>query len=300
MYPSSSRQTPAVSLEFFPPKGLSAERALMTGAHVLRRFAPAFQTVTFGADGSAIDGSLDWPARLQSLNEVPTAAHLTLCQFDSPSEFLDHADALWQQGIKHLVVLRGDTNSASQPLPFADVAHAVAALKSQHNYEISVAAYPEGHPMAANLRSDLAVLRDKQEAGADRAITQFFFDNATYFRFLDSARLAGVKMEIVPGIMPINNIWRVAGFARKCGADMPQSLLDRFSALGDDPEAHTELAREVVCDQVRELREQGVDAIHIYTLNRVDLTADTIRAFQNVDQIETTTNHEKPRLALAS
>lgn len=277
---SSAHSSGRVSLEFYPPKGVSAERALMTGAHVLRRFAPDYQTVTFGADGSAVEGSLDWPSRLQKLNEIPTAAHITLCKFDDQAGFLSHADILWEQGIERLVVLRGDCETGDGLGGFASVAQAIAALKARHDFDVSIAAYPEPHPKAASAGQDMDVLLAKQDAGADRAITQYFFDNADFYRFRDSAVLAGFEKEIVPGVIPIVNFDRIRRFSERCGASVPQAFAEQFAKCGDDKEAHSNLAREIISEQVSDLARNGVAAIHVYTLNRVDLTADAVRAFK--------------------
>lgn len=269
------------SLEYFPPKSVSAERALMTGAHALRHFEPAFQTVTFGADGSALDGSLDWPHRLQGLNDVPTASHITLRRFSTREAFSHHVEALWEQGIRHLVVLRGDEAPGENGEGwYSDVADGIRTARQAHDFEISVAAYPEVHPLAGSATADLNVLRDKQAAGASRAITQFFFDNDDFYRFRDRARTAGVTIELVPGIMPIVNFQRICGFAKQCGAQVPERLTKAFSACRDDRSMHSDVARRLVQRQVADLAANDVDAIHIYTMNRIDLTADAIRAFQ--------------------
>ncbi len=272
---------PEISLEYFPPRGLSAERGLMTGAHALRRFAPSFQTVTFGAGGSATEGSMDWSTRLQALNEVPTASHLALCHFDRDG-FLTFAKELWNAGIERLVVLRGDVGEGQGDglAGFASVAEAIAALKKLYPFDISVSAYPEVHPRAPSFDSDLEVLLEKQAAGADRAITQYFFDNEDYYRFVDKAREAGVRIPLVPGIIPISNFEKIKEFSRNCGASVPEHFEALYQAAGDDKACHTDVSRRIVEDQVRDLARNGVDGIHIYTLNRTDLTADAIRAFE--------------------
>ena len=267
-----------ISLEYFPPKSLPAERALMTAAHALRRFKPAFQTVTFGAGGSEIGDSLDWPSRLQTLNGVPTAAHVSLSRFEGRDAVLAHAEALWVQDVKRLVLIRGDGEGALSG--FQSVAHAVRVIKDFRPFDISVSAYPEVHPLAQSAGSDMDVLLSKQASGADRAITQFFFENDDFYNFRDRAERSGFYREIVPGIMPITHFGKVARFAEQCGAKVPDELRERFSACGDDKEEHTNVARDFVSKQVADLARNGVDAIHIYTMNRIDLAADTIRAFQ--------------------
>ncbi len=273
---SSHRFQPTVSVEYFPPKSLSGERSLMTGAHALRRFSPAYQTVTFGAGGSAIEGSFDWSIRLQGLNEIPTATHIALCHF-TRDKLISFAEELWQSGIKRLIVLRGDAGGSLAG--FDSVADAVSALKQLHPFDISVAAYPETHPLAQNRQADFDVLLDKQRAGADRAITQYFFDNEDFYRFRDEASKLGFHREIVPGVIPIANFAKIQEFSEKCGSQIPKSFFDRFAEAGEDKAHQSNVARALIEEQVRDLARNGVDAIHIYSLNRVDLTADAIRAF---------------------
>lgn len=272
---------PVVSLEYFPPKGLSAERSLMTGAHALRRFAPAYQTVTFGAGGSETEGSFDWSVRLQGLNEIPTAAHIALCHF-SREELIKFAEDLWEQGIQRLVVLRGDGggDSSNDLAGFASVAEAVSALKQLYAFDISVASYPEVHPLAASPEADMRNLIAKQEAGADRTITQYFFDNEDFYRFRDAAEKQGFRREIVPGVTPIASFERIKVFSQKCGARIPEHFHTLFAEAGDDKAAQSAVSRRLIEEQVRDLAQNGVSSLHIYTLNRVDLTADAIRAFQ--------------------
>jgi len=280
MPPQKDVAPATVSLEFFPPRGVSGERGLMTGAHALRRFKPAYQTITFGADGSAVDGSIEWSTNLAALNDVPTMSHITLCRFDREG-FLEHADNLWELGIRGLVVLRGDVEDGQGDglAGYTSVAEAIAELKKQHPWNISVSAYPEPHPKAISRTADLEVLMDKQRAGADRAITQYFFDNEDFYRFRDAATKAGFHKELVPGIMPIVNFERIKVFSQRCGASIPRHFNELFAKAGDDKALHSDVAREIVESQVRDLARNGVDSIHIYTLNRVDLTADAIRAF---------------------
>ncbi|MFK8035895.1 MAG: methylenetetrahydrofolate reductase [Hyphomicrobiales bacterium] len=281
-----SHSQPVVSIEYFPPSGLSAERALITGAHALRRFAPDYQTITFGAGGASSDSvrdvALEWSSQLQNLNEVPTACHLALCHFESSEVLFDFATNLKEEGIERLVVLRGDAQSSSGNglAGHNSVADAVRALKKKFGFDISVAAYPEPHPKAQSSAADIQVLLDKQAAGANRAITQYFFDNELFYDFCDKARAAGVKMDIVPGIMPIANFEKIKEFSEKCGASVPERFEALFAKAGDDKAARSDVARELVETQVRDLARNGVDQLHIYSLNRVDLTADAIRAFQ--------------------
>ena len=267
-----------VSIEYFPPRNLSSERALLTGAHALRRFEPSCQTITFGADGSGTEGSLDWSVRLQSLNNIPTACHLAMCRFDHES-LAEHAHQLWNNDIKSLVVIRGDQPEGQEIANSPSVVEGIEILKSLYPFDISVSAYPETHPKAVSASADLQALIAKQKAGADRAITQYFFDNELYYRFVKQARAAGFRKPIVPGIMPIANFEKIIGFSEKCGASIPDYFHPLFAGAGDDKKAQSDVARQLVEEQVRDLAQSGVDAIHIYSLNRVDLTADAIRAF---------------------
>ena len=275
---------PTVSVEYFPPSGLSPERALLTGAHALRRFQPAYQTITFGAggaDSSPAELSLEWATQLQGLNDVPTASHIALCHFDHDS-LLKFVDTLWENGIERLVVLRGDVaEGAGDGLAgFASVAEAIRVLKELRPFDISVAAYPEIHPKAGSLNDDLDVLLAKQEAGADRGITQYFFNNDDFYRFRERAAAHGFNKPIVPGIIPIANFSRIKEFSKKCGAKIPDHFEALYAKAGDDKAAQSDVSRKIIEDQVRDLAANDVEAIHIYTLNRVDLTADAIRAFR--------------------
>lgn len=275
-------QSTGFSLEYFPAAGPSAESALMNGGHALAGLKPAFQSMTFGANGSAEGGSLDWSVRLQSLTAVPTACHIALCRFDR-SRFLAFAERLWGEGIERLVLLRGDVPEESDDnglAGFASVAEAIEAAKALHPFDISVAAYPEVHPRAVSPKADLDVLIAKQDAGADRAITQYFFSNDDFYRFRDRTEAAGLNIPLVPGLMPIANFERIKAFSAKCGAVVPEGFHSRFAGAGEDRAAHTRVSRDIVEEQVRDLVGNGVEAIHIYTLNRVDLAADAIRAFQ--------------------
>lgn len=273
--------TPRVSVEYFPAKGVVKERALMTAAHALRRFGLDFQTVTFGAGGTGVDGAFEWCTQLAQITDVPTVCHVTLSHFERRESLFAFLDSLWNAGIRRLVLLRGDAAEGRDGLcGYASVADALAAIKNQQCWDISVAAYPETHPLAQSADDDLYVLRAKQEAGADRAITQFFFNNADFYAFRDRALRAGVTLALVPGIMPITNFDRIASFAHACGAKVPVELQEAFAQCGNDTERHSDLARLYVQAQVTDLAANGVEAIHVYSMNRVDLAADALRAFK--------------------
>lgn len=282
---------PTVSFEFFPPKSLSAERGLMTCAHALRRFKPAFQTVTLGAGQQASDGNVEglaaggldgegaWPVRLRDLTEVSTAAHIPLSRFATEHALFEHLDALWHQRIYRLVLIRGD-GGANLPSGMLSVAEAVRAITQRWSFDISVSAYPEMHPKAVSRDSDLAVLKAKQDAGAARSITQFFFNNEDFYRFRDAADRAGVRMPVVPGVMPIHGYKRIARFSDMCGATFSADLVAAFSACDGDRHQESALARQILEDQVTDLARNGVEHMHLYTLNRSDLSADACRAFE--------------------
>jgi methylenetetrahydrofolate reductase (NADPH) len=273
---------PRISIEYFPARGVVKERALMTAAHALRNFQPDFQTVTFGAGGTGTDGSFEWSVQLLNVANIPTASHITLSHFRTRDELFAFTDELWEVGIRGLVVLRGDPGEGRDGLcGYGGVAEAVSDLKGLHKWDISVSAYPETHPLAESGQADIEVLRAKQEAGADRAITQFFFDNSDFYAFRDRAEKAGITIPIVAGIMPIVNFKNITRFAEGCGARVPSQIADAFAVCGDDKERHSNVARRIVGEQVRDLAANGVDAIHVYSMNRVDLTADAIRAFQS-------------------
>ena len=269
-----------ISFEYFPPKDVTGERALLTCAHALRRFAPAFQTVTFGADGGEREATLHWTVALEELTGTPTASHLTTCAFDRDG-LLERADTLWDEGIRRLVLLRGDAVTDGVGLAgFASLAEAVAALRRRHAFDISVAAYPEKHPRAESLDADFDVLLAKVDAGAARAITQFFFDDATFLRLRDRLSRARPSAVLVPGIIPVGNFKRIVGFAERCNTAVPDAMREAFEAVEGDREATSQVARDLVTEQARNLAGEGVRHLHVYTLNRIDLAADAARAFQ--------------------
>lgn len=270
--------TPSISLEYFPATAVSSRRGLDTCAHALRRFDPIYQTVTFGADGGERETTVECALHLERLTEVPTATHLTLCAFDRAG-FTQHLDRLSELGIRRLVLLRGDGRSEEGDglASFSSVAEAVTFAKARHDFDVTVAAYPEPHPKAASAGADLDVLVGKFDAGADRAVTQFFFETETFLRFRDELARRRPEANLVAGVMPITSFTQTSSFAAKCGVVLPEALRSRFGSV--DPSDHTALAREIVEQQVRELANEGETRLHVYTMNRVDLTADALRAF---------------------
>ena len=265
-----------VSFEFFPPADADMEGTLWKSVERLAPLAPRFVSVTYGADGSTRERTHNVVTRIQRETPLVGAPHLT-CIGASRGEILDIARKYWDQGIRHLVALRGDPpRGQSQYVPrpdgFAYASDLVAGLKSVADFDISVAAYPEKHPEAVSADVDLDNLKHQVDAGASRAITQFFYDTDVFLRFRDRAEAAGIAAPIVPGILPITRFPQVLKFASMCGASVPEWLKDRFNGLDDDPETRRLIAASVAIEQVQELARQGVREFHFYTLNRAELT----------------------------
>ena len=242
----------------------------------LAPLSPRFISVTYGADGSTRDRTHSLVKRIQQQTSLIGAPHLT-CVGASRTEVLELARRYWDEGVRHIVALRGDPPQGAaryEPHPdgFAYGADLVAGLRSVADFEISVAAYPEVHPEAASAQADFDNLRRKIDAGATRAITQFFFDNDDYLRFRDRCAAAGIKASIVPGILPITRFPQVTRFAERCGAKIPGWLAERFVGLDNDADTRRLIAASVAIEQVSRLREQGVNEFHFYTLNRAELT----------------------------
>jgi methylenetetrahydrofolate reductase (NADPH) len=266
---------PIVSFEFFPPKTPAMDQALMDTVRRLGPLGPRFVSVTYGAGGSTREKTLETILRIHRAGDVPAAAHLT-CVGATRAEIDAIADHYWQQGVRHLVALRGDAPDqeayAPHPDGYAYADDLVAGLKARHDFEISVAAYPEVHPSAMSAQADLDHLKRKLDAGADRAITQFFFDPTPFLRFRDKAAAAGIDAPIVPGILPITNFGRAARFAATCGAAIPDWMADLFEDLDEDPETRMLVAASVATELCRALQAEGVGEFHFYTLNRAELT----------------------------
>jgi methylenetetrahydrofolate reductase (NADPH) len=266
----------AVSFEFFPPKDEAMERTLWASIERLAPLSPRFVSVTYGADGSTRERTHNVVSRIQHETRLTAAPHLT-CVGATREEVLDIAHRYWEEGVRHIVALRGDPpagTAAYQPHPggFAYAADLVEGLRSVGDFEISVAAYPEKHPEAPNAAFDIDVLKRKQDAGATRAITQFFFEPAVYLRFRDACAAAGITMSIVPGILPITRFPQLTRFAARCGASVPDWLQERFEGLDDDADTRKLIAAAVAIEQVARLRREGVGEFHFYTLNRAELT----------------------------
>ncbi len=269
-------QNVEVSFEFFPPKTEKAEESLWRAIKRLEPLQPNYVSVTYGAGGSTRERTHATVSRLRRETSLEPAAHLT-CVNASRGEIDDIARQYWDEGVRHIVALRGDppdgvSKYAPHPDGYAYASDLVIGLKKVADFEISVAAYPEGHPDALSLEADLDNLKRKIDAGATRAISQFFFDAATFLRFRDRARAAGINVPIVPGILPVTNFERVKEFASACGAAVPPWMAELFVGLDDEPETRNLVAATVAAEQCRALYANGVDAFHFYTLNRADLT----------------------------
>ena len=266
----------AISLEFFPPHTEEAEATLWQSIQRLAPLEPKFVSVTYGADGSTRERTHAVVERILSETRLTPAPHLT-CIDATRGEIDEIARGYWDLGVRHLVALRGDPPHGHGPyVPakggYAYAADLVAGLKRVADFDISVAAYPEVHPEAPSPLFDLDNLKRKLDAGASRAITQFFFDVGIFLRFRDLATAAGIHAPIVPGILPITRFPQLERFAARCGASVPQWLSDRFEGLDDDLETRQMIAASVAIEQVRTLQAEGVDNFHFYTLNRSELT----------------------------
>ena len=270
----------AVSFEFFPPNDEAMAEQLWQAIQRLAPLQPSFVSVTYGADGSTRTRTHECVQRILRETSLRVAPHLT-CVGASREEVLDIARDYWNQGVRDLVALRGDAppanlsaNGKYRPHPegFAYASDLVAGLKHVGKFDMSVAAYPEGHPESGSVEADLENLKRKVDAGADRAISQFFFDTDLFLRYRDKCAAAGIRASIVPGILPITRFPQLQRFAERCGTVIPAWLRERFDGLDDDPVTRRMIAANVAIEQVQKLREHGVDEFHFYTLNRAELT----------------------------
>lgn len=266
----------AVSFEFFPPKTERMELQLWDAMQTLAPLGPRFVSVTYGAGGSTRERTHATVARIVNETSVPAAAHLT-CVDASRDDIAEVAKAYWDAGVRHIVALRGDpavAGSAFQARPdgYAGAAELVAGLLQVAPFEISVAAYPETHPEALSMASDLENLKRKIDAGASRAITQFFFSPDAYFRFRDAAAGAGIAAEIVPGILPVSNVAQTRKMAAMCGTAIPDWMDRLFDGLDDHPTARQLVAATISAELCRRLYAGGVRNFHFYTLNRAELS----------------------------
>jgi len=281
------REPIRVSFEFFPPKTEAMEKQLWHAVETLAPVGPAFMSVTYGAGGSTRERTHAVVSRIQSELHVPAAAHLT-CVNATRDEIDAIADAYWNAGIRHIVGLRGDPpggiDGVFVPTPggYAYANELVEGLLSLHPFEISVAAYPECHPQAPSAAFDLDALKRKIDAGATRAITNFFFDSDCYARFLERAQKAGITVPIVPGILPLTNFSHAAKMAKSGNVSIPDAIRVQFEGLDDDPQARHDTATRVALAQCRALHALGIRQFHFYTLNRAELVLDICRELGSV------------------
>ncbi|SEO92824.1 5,10-methylenetetrahydrofolate reductase (NAD(P)) [Salinihabitans flavidus] len=268
---------PSISFEFFPPQNLQASFRLWDTVQVLAPLNPRFVSVTYGAGGTTRDLTRDAVATLHKSSGLNVAAHLT-CVNASRDETLAIADEFAKSGVKEIVALRGDPPKGSDhftphPDGFANSCELISALADTGKFTIRVGAYPDKHPEAADMQADIDWLKAKIDAGADEAVTQFFFEADSFLRFRDACAKAGINAPITPGIFPIENWTGARKFASKCGAYIPAWLDDAFDkALRDD---RADLLATAICTELcSDLIDEGVDALHFYTLNRPELTRD--------------------------
>jgi methylenetetrahydrofolate reductase (NADPH) len=265
-----------VSFEFFPPKTEKMEETLWESVKTLEPLAPRFVSVTYGAGGSTRERTHNTVARIARETSLAAAAHLT-CVAASRDEVDGIAREYWEAGVRHIVALRGDMpvlgdRFEAHPDGYANAAELVAGLKKVAPFDISVAAYPEIHPDSHNKAADLDNLKRKIDAGADRAITQFFFSPDAFFRFQDEAAAAGIDAEIVPGILPVSNVAQTRKFAGSCGAAIPRWMDDLFEGLDNLPAARQLIAATIAAELCARLYSGGVRHFHFYTLNRAELS----------------------------
>ncbi len=266
-----------ISFEYFPPKSKTMERRLWRTVGQLELLNPTFFTVTYRSTEADRQLSLETIAAVAKESKIPTAGHLT-CAGETREAVNDVARFFRDNGIKRIVALRGDARDGETPSNEYDGAvDLVEGLLKIDDFDISVAAYPETHPLALSETADIDYLKRKLDAGANRAITQFFFDPEVFLRFRDRADKAGITKSIVPGILPIHNIDRVQAFGSRCGASLPAKLVERFSSLKDDPHGQYHLAVEQSALMCEQLILEGVDAFHFYTLNQTDLSFSVCR-----------------------
>jgi len=268
---------PKISFEFFPPKTEEMERNLWETINGLAPLSPNFVSVTYGAGGSTRERTHSTIARLIRETDLLPAAHLT-CVGASRGEIDEILDRYHEVGVRHIVALRGDpatgigTNFVAHSDGYKTSPELVAGIRKRHgDIEISVSAYPEKHPEARDFDADIDTLKAKVDAGATRAITQVFFDNDLYFRYLDRVRARGISIPIVPGIMPMHNFKQARNFVTRAGTTVPNWLAEKFDGLDDDADTRKLVAATVAAGQVQKLAKHGVDTFHFYTMNRADL-----------------------------
>jgi methylenetetrahydrofolate reductase (NADPH) len=265
-----------ISFEFFPPKTAKMEEQLWDAIVTLEPLRPRFVSVTYGAGGSTRERTHNTVSRIAKETSIAAAAHLT-CVDATRAQIDEIADAYWAAGVRHIVALRGDPPNAGErfephPEGYASAAELVEGLRKRHPFEISVSAYPETHPEALSAAKDIDFLKKKLDAGATRAITQFFFEPETFFRFRDAVTAAGIDPEIVPGIMPVSNFAAVQRMSKMTGTAVPDWMAHLFEGLDDHPSARQLVAATIAAEMCRRLYAGGVRQFHFYTLNRAELS----------------------------
>ena len=266
----------AISFEFFPPKTEKMAETLWDSVATLSPLGPRFVSVTYGAGGSTRERTHEQVVRIQNEAGIPAAAHLT-CVNATREEVDDVARHYWEEGIRHIVALRGDppdgaSHYAPHPGGYQTAADLIAGRKKVADFEISVAAYPEVHPDSPDAQADIENLKAKFDAGADRAITQFFFDPECFFRFRDTVAAAGIDAEIVPGIMPVMSFAAVQRMSGMCGTAIPGWMEGLFQGLDERPAARQLVSATIAAELCRKLYAGGVREFHFYTLNRAELS----------------------------
>lgn len=265
-----------VSFEFFPPKEVQGDNSFWSTVRKLEGIDPLFVSVTYGAGGTTQDRTLATLKRLSSETHLKPAGHLT-CVGKTKTEVNDAIRAYAEAGVQHIVALRGDPPGGlgqrfePHPQGYQNAADLVRGIREIGAFEVSVSAYPERHPDSVSIEEDLAFMADKADHGASRAISQFFFHNAFFLRLRDRVAARGIKINLVPGILPITNFAKVGEFATKCGAHIPPELARRFAGLDAEPETRNLVAAMIAAEQVQALKREGVTDFHFYTLNRSDL-----------------------------
>lgn len=266
----------SVSFEFFPPKSDEAEAGLWRTLRKLEPMGPRFVSVTYGAGGTTRDRTLATVRRIVDETNLKPAAHLT-CVGATKEEVNTVVREMYQAGVRHILALRGDppqgvgARFTPHPDGYHNAADLVRGIREIADFEVSVSAYPEKHPESVSIEEDLAFLADKADHGATQAITQFFFYNAAFLRLRDRIAARGIKIKLLPGILPITNFAKAQEFAAKCGAHIPPEMARRFAGLDAEPETRNLVAAMVAAEQAQALQREGVEDFHFYTLNRADL-----------------------------
>ena len=280
---------PDISFEFFPPKSAEAEAAMWAAVPELAALDPKFMTVTYGAGGSTKDATLGIAEKMAAEQPMPIASHLTFLT-TTREELQGYIEELWSKNVRHIVALRGDVPKGKTFDDFLGdefyktTPEFIADIVSRHDFEISVGAYPEKHPDAASLDEDIQTLKAKLDAGGTRGITQFFFDNDVYYRFLEKCQAAGINKPVVPGLVPVHDFAGLVRFAKNCDASIPTWVGEKFEGTEDKPEEAYKVAVDLLVEQSLDLAANGVPHIHYYTLNKAGITREACEALGYITQ----------------